>query len=39
MNHLDPRKLHSEWTEEEDLILLTTVRSSGKKWAKVVKKL
>jgi myb proto-oncogene protein len=39
MNYLDPRKLHSEWTEEEDLTLLTTVRSSGKKWSQVAKKL
>jgi hypothetical protein len=39
MNHLDPVKVHSEWTLAEDLTLLTTVKSNGKKWSLVVKKL
>lgn len=39
MNHLDPLKLHSEWTPNEDLTLLTTVSASGKKWSLVVRKL
>lgn len=39
MNHLDPVKLHSEWTHQEDLTLLSTVRAHGKKWSLVVRKL
>jgi hypothetical protein len=39
MNHLDPVKLHCEWTQDEDATLMTTVKNRGKKWSLVVKKL
>jgi len=39
MNHLDPLKVHTGWTTEEDITLMTTVKEEGKKWSMVVKKL
>lgn len=39
MNHLDPAKLHSEWTISEDIVLLTTIKKKGKKWSLVAKEL
>lgn len=39
MNHLDPVKLHTSWTTDEDTILMLTVKKNGKKWSAVVKKL
>lgn len=39
MNHLDPAKRHSEWTPSEDLILLNTVRTTGRKWSQAVRHL
>ena len=35
-NHLDPRLKKSNWTIEEDIMLLNLVISFGKKWAKIV---
>lgn len=39
MNHLDPNKLHTEWTAAEDLILLNCIKNKGKKWSSAVKEL
>jgi predicted HNH restriction endonuclease len=39
MNHLDPSKVHSEWTADEDLVLLTTIRKRGKRWSLAVREL
>lgn len=39
MNHLDPVKLHSEWTISEDLVLLNTIKKKGKKWSFAAKEL
>jgi hypothetical protein len=39
MNHLDPVKLHTGWTKDEDITLMLTIKNSGKKWSLVVKKL
>jgi transcriptional activator Myb len=39
MNHLDPKKVHSEWTAMEDLVMLTTIKKKGKRWSLAVKEL
>lgn len=37
MNHLDPSKIHTEWTPSEDFILLSTIKKRGKRWSLAVK--
>jgi transcription initiation factor IIE alpha subunit len=39
LNYLDPSKVHSPWAFQEDLILLSSIRDNGKRWAYTVKKL
>ncbi len=39
MNHLDPSKIRTAWTQAEDLILLNTIKKKGKKWSIAVKEL
>lgn len=37
MNHLDPLKLKSKWTINEDFSLIDLVLKEGKKWAMIAK--
>jgi hypothetical protein len=37
LNHLDPKKSKDEWELKEDYILISHVRSKGKKWAEISK--
>lgn len=39
LNHLDPSKLKKYWLEEEDFVLIDFVRTAGKKWAAISKRL
>lgn len=39
MNHLDPSKIHSEWTATEDLTLLNCIKKKGKRWSVAMKEL
>ena len=37
MNHLDPHICKSEWSPEEDYIIVNTVLENGRKWALAAK--